>query len=128
MTTTAWRLLQQEMRLTSDEAKTLTILLTGNPVALTGHEAMVPLSDLLPDSPDGDRWQNVERRQDKIRQMMELLQRSWRFHDAAGNACSFPFVTGCSLANESKFLRYTLNRNLLSYLMAIKATHAIPLF
>ena len=114
MTTTAWRLLQQEMHLTRDQAKVFTVLLTGNPIALAGHEALVPLSSLAPDISKGATPGSRVRRGEQVpggkQELFELLQKMWSVEYPDGSARGFTFATECTLVDNSRFLRYRLNR------------------
>jgi hypothetical protein len=125
MSATAWEVLKQALRLTDGEARVLTALLTGNPVALDGHEALVPLSSLLPDrapanTPQGKRNRDfVVNRDREI--LFGLLTRVWHVESADGSIRGFSFVVSWTLADDSQFLRYPLNREVLVVLEGIRA-------
>ncbi|WP_055334810.1 hypothetical protein [Ralstonia solanacearum] len=128
MSTTAWRILQEEMRITPDEARVLTALLTGNPVALLGHEALVPLSSLLLEIPKGATSSiDQQRREDRVKKQRHdffcFLQKMWTVESPDGLIRGFMFVTDFVLVDDSNFLRYRINQDVLRMLEAIKRAY-----
>jgi hypothetical protein len=124
VSTTAWAILKQDLRMTDYEAKVLTAVLTGNPVALEGHEALVPLSDLLPYrqpafTPLGQRKRNAVVKRD-CRILFDVLLKNWNVSCPDGTVQSFSFVADCTLMGDSQFLRYRLNRSVLALLEQIR--------
>ncbi|CAB3735612.1 hypothetical protein LMG22037_05983 [Paraburkholderia phenoliruptrix] len=129
MSATAWDMLKQDLRLTDREARVLTALLTGNPVARDGHEALVPLSSLLPDrspptTPQGQRKRDFVVNRD-LEILFGLLRRVWHVESADGSLRGFSFVMSWTLADDSQFLRYLLNREVLVVLQDIRTARAL---
>lgn len=125
MSTTAWKILLEEIKPADEEARVLTLLLAGNPVAIAGHEALVPLDKLLPALPKD--LLHPLRRRDRVEQdkkaLFRLLGKNWTLTRSDDVQESFSFVMGWVLVNDSKFLRYTLNPHVAETLERIKIAH-----
>ncbi|WP_459203484.1 hypothetical protein ACQVRV_00055 (plasmid) [Ralstonia pseudosolanacearum] len=115
--------------MTVDEAHTLTTLLAASPVALTGQETMIPLSDVLPPVQKAltpsDRLRREKEARNNQRRLWDLLRKPLRFESADGAVYSLTFVTTWKLVDGSSFLRYCLNPDLLKLLEQIKQRHKL---
>lgn len=129
VSTTAWAILKQDLRMTDYEAKVPTAVLTGNPVALQGHDALLPLSDLVPSrqpafTPQGQRKRNAVIKRD-CQILFYVLLKNWSVDWPDGTVQGFHFVTDCALMADSQFLRYRLNRFVLVLLEQIRSSREL---
>ncbi|WP_298938216.1 MULTISPECIES: hypothetical protein [Ralstonia] len=129
VSTTAWAILKQDLRMTDCEAKVLTAVLTGNPVALQGHEALIPLSDLVPYRQPaltglGEQKRNVSVKRD-IQLLFEVLMKNWIIALPDGTVQGFHFVSEYALMADSQFLRFRLNRFVLVLLEQIRSSREL---
>jgi hypothetical protein len=115
--------------MTDCEAKVLTAVLTGNPVALQGHEALIPLSDLVPYRQPaltglGEQKRNVSVKRD-IQLLFEVLMKNWIIALPDGTVQGFHFVSEYALMADSQFLRFRLNRFVLVLLEQIRSSREL---
>jgi len=124
MSTTAWRLLLQDWKLSPDDARVLTTLLTDTPVALRNQEALVPLSKLLPAGRPSlsaqDHIRAISVAQPQQAALFKLLSASWPIQFADGRIAALPVLSMFTLVSDSEFLRYQLNPAFVAVLHEIK--------
>lgn len=129
MSATAWAILKQDLRMTEYEAKVLTAVLTGNPVALRGDEALIPLAEIVPYRQPASTVLGQQRRNAAIKQdcrvLFDVLMKNWSIDLPDGTVQSFHFVSECALMADSQYLRYRLNRFALVLLEQIRSSREL---
>ncbi|MFL9921595.1 hypothetical protein PQR75_40840 [Paraburkholderia fungorum] len=129
MATTAWEVLQEQLKLPACEEKVLLAMLGGDPRAFAGEEAVMPVVDLIDKiSTATGSASGTHPDWDSVKQALDRLASTYAITDdlpRRGVRKGFPLIDTISCAVNSALIQYRWSGAFLRLLRSIAQEHEL---